>query len=141
MKDDEYENSLGDQIEYAQDSGDDVLEAVLLEALSRMSPQPEVGDDLSQRAMALTADGEPDYPSVWINKAHVLIAELVSALVLSRQGRDGSCDPYIITERHSAGANTHSVTVEGLLLGEFYCREHLDLFVAAHREARKVTPR
>ena len=35
MKDDEYEHSLGDQLEYAYDSGDERLEAVLREALRR----------------------------------------------------------------------------------------------------------
>ena len=32
MDDDEYANSLGDQLEYAYDSGDERLEAVLKEA-------------------------------------------------------------------------------------------------------------
>ena len=100
---------------------------------------PQTENDLSQKAMALLVDEEPEDPELWINNAHVLIAELVTALALSRQGRDGAYDPYIISERHSAGVNTHSVTVEGLLLGEFCCREHLDLFVAAHREARKLS--
>ena len=39
MKDDEYENYLGDQIEYAYDSGDESLEAVLREALRRFKEE------------------------------------------------------------------------------------------------------